>query len=174
LNQLHRVGPAMRAGLDKGDVIIAIDGAEIVDNHGLNFRLAIGSLGATASLDIWRQGRVLTTDLPLELPPRDPAPDVTELNGRHALTGATVANLSPGFNQDAGLDLFAEGVVILRIDRRSPAHRLGLRRGDVIAGVADEPVNGVEELADALYNLPSVWRLEIDRGGRRLGVTIGR
>lgn len=174
LNQVHRVGPARRAGLDKGDVILSIDGAEIVDNHGLNFRLAVGSLGEAAALDVWREGRVLETDLPLELPPRDPPPEVTELEGRHALTGATVGNLSPGFNQDAGLDLFAEGVVILRIGRRSPADRLGLRRGDVIAAVADRSIGSVADLNDALPDIPPVWRLEIDRGGRRLGVTIGR
>ncbi|MGI9416768.1 MAG: Do family serine endopeptidase [Geminicoccaceae bacterium] len=174
LNDVHRAGPARRAGLEQGDVITAVDGAEIVDNHGLNFRLAVGKLGESATLDVWREGRVLTTGLPLELPPRDPAPDVTELDGRHALSGATIANLSPGFNQDAGLDLFAEGVVILRIGRRSPAARLGLRRGDVIASVAEEPIESVAELADALYRLPPAWRLEIDRGGRRLGVTIGQ
>jgi serine protease Do len=174
LSQVHRAGPARRAGLETGDVVMAIEGAEIVDSHGLNFRLAVGALGDSVSLDVWRQGRVLTTDLALELPPRDPSPDVTELGGRTALSGATIANLSPGFNQDAGLDLFAEGVVILRIARRSPADRLGLRRGDVIASVADQDIASVAELNEALYDLPSVWRLEIDRGGRRLGVTIGR
>jgi serine protease Do len=160
--------------LNQGDVILSIDGAEIVDNHGLNFRLAVGNLGDAADLDVWRQGRVFEANLPLELPPRDPPPEVTELDGRHALAGATVANLSPGFNQDAGLDLFAEGVVILRIVRRSPAGRLGLRRGDVIASIADQPIDDVAELTDALYRLPSEWRLEIDRGDRRLGVTIER
>ena len=129
LSQVHRAGPARRAGLETGDVVMAIEGAEIVDSHGLNFRLAVGALGDSVSLDVWRQGRVLTTDLALELPPRDPSPDVTELGGRTALSGATIANLSPGFNQDAGLDLFAEGVVILRIARRSPADRLGLQSG---------------------------------------------
>ena len=65
LNQVHRAGPARRAGLDKGDVILSIDGAEIVDNHGLNFRLAVGSLGDAVALDVWREGRVLETALPL-------------------------------------------------------------------------------------------------------------
>jgi len=174
LNKVHHIGPARRAGLDKGDVILSIDGAEIVDSHGLNFRLAVGSLGESVPLDVWRKGRVLQTDLSLELPPRDPPPDVTELDGRHALAGVTIANLSPGFNQDAGLDLLAEGVVILRIGRRSPADRLGLRRGDVIASVADRPIGSVADLNDSLKDIPSVWRLEIDRGGRLLGVTIGR
>ena len=174
LSEVHRAGPARRSGLEQGDVITAIDGAEIVDKHGLNFRLAVGSLGEPAALDVWRRGRVLGVNLPLELPPRDPPPEVTELDGRHALAGATVANLSPGFNQDAGLDLFAEGVVILRIIRRSPAARLGLRRGDVITNVAEQPIDGVAALTDSLYRLPSVWRLEIDRGGRQLGVTIDR
>jgi len=174
LNDVHRAGPAREAGLEQGDVITAVDGAEIVDKHGLNFRLAVGTLGDAADLDVWRSGRVFTANLQLELPPRDPPPDVTELDDGHALAGATVANLSPGFNQDTGLDLFAEGVVILRILRRSPADRLGLRRGDVITDIADRSIASVAELTDALYRLPSVWRLEIDRGGRRLGVTIER
>lgn len=174
LNQLHQSGPAHRAGLNKGDVILSIDGAEVIDNHGLNFRLAIGKLGDAAALDIWRQGKVVTADLPLELPPRDPPPNVVELDGRHALRGATVANLSPGFNQDTGLDLFAEGVVILRISRRSPADRLGLRRGDAIAIIEGEPITSVGQLENSLDGLPAAWRLEIDRGGRRLGVTIGQ
>lgn len=174
LNQLHRAGPAYRAGLEKGDVILSIDGAEIVDNHGLNFRLAIGELGVAANLDVWRQGKVITADLPLELPPRDPAPDVSELDGPHALRGATVANLSPAFNQDGGLDLLKEGVVILRIARRSSAHRLGLQRGDVVLQIAEQPIMSVAQLKDSLFDLPATWRIEIDRGGRRLGVTIGQ
>ena len=67
-----------------------------------------------------------------------------------------------------------KGSVILRVGRRSPAHRLGLRRGDVIVSIADRALEHVADLNDTLYRLPEVWRLEIDRGGRRLGVTIGR
>lgn len=59
-----------------------------------------------------------------------------------------------------------------KISRRSPADHLGLRRGDIIASIADEPIAGVDQLENSLYRLPRTWRLEIDRGGRRLGVTI--
>jgi serine protease Do len=145
----------------------------VIEGQCLNFRLAVGTLRRTADVEVWRRGKVLGAALPLELPPRTPSPDVSELAGRHALAGATVANLSPGFNQDAGLDLFAEGVVILRISRHSPADRIGLLRGDIIASVADQPIAGVDQLEASLDRLPPAWRLEIERGDRRLGVTIG-
>jgi len=64
--------------------------------------------------------------------------------------------------------------VILRIARRSSAHRLGLQRGDVVLQIAEQPIMSVAQLKDSLFDLPATWRIEIDRGGRRLGVTIGQ
>ncbi len=174
VNRVRADGPAERAGIMQGDVILSIDGSEVVDNGGLNFRLAVGKLGDKARVDLWRRGKIVKVDLPLELPPRTPPPNVAKLDGRHALAGATVANLSPGFNRDAGLDLLAEGVMILKVRRRSPADQVGLRRGDVIVSVADQPIETVAQLRNSVARLPSVWRLEVNRNGRRLGVTIGR
>jgi Do/DeqQ family serine protease len=165
-------GPAARAGLSRGDVILAIGGREVADAKALNFRLALGTPGETAELKVQRNGRGLSLDLPLETPPYQPEPDVGQLEGRHALAGATVANLSPGLNRDLGLDLFSRGVIVLKVDRGSPAARLRLRRGDLIRSIAAEPIDDVAELRAIVGRQPLPWRLEVERGGRQLAVVI--
>jgi hypothetical protein len=109
-----------------------------------------------------------------ETPPYEPPPEVSLLEGRHALAGATVANLSPGLNRDLGLDSFAAGVIVLEENRATPAAQLGLPRGDLIRTVADAPIDEVAELKDIVQQEhPLPWRLEIERAGRKLAVVVG-
>ncbi|HEX6112041.1 MAG TPA: Do family serine endopeptidase, partial [Geminicoccaceae bacterium] len=137
VNQVHPRGPAARAGLEQGDVILAIGGREVPDAKALDFRLAIGEVGASTELQVRRNGTAFSLELPLEIPPYEPAPEVSRIEGRHVLAGATVANLSPGLNRDLGLDLFEAGVIVLKVDRATPAAQLRLRRGDLIRTVAE-------------------------------------
>jgi Do/DeqQ family serine protease len=172
VSQVYPDGPAARAGLAKGDVILAVDGREVQDPQALNFRLAIGSLGADARLDVWRRGARASLALPLETPPYRPEPHTTTLDGRQPLAGATVANLSPGLNKDLDLDLFQRGVVVLKVERGSPAARLRLRRGDLVARVDDQAITDVTQLSAVLRRARPPWRLEVERGGQRLAVVI--
>jgi Do/DeqQ family serine protease len=173
VNQVHPRGPAARAGLQRGDVILAIGGREVPDARTLDFRLAIGEVGGSTELQVRRNGTVFSVELPLETPPYEPAPEVSNLEGRHALAGATVANLSPGLNRDLGVDLFEAGVIVLEVDRATPAAQLRLRQGDLIRIVADEPIEEVAELKAILREHPLPWRLELERAGQRLAVVIG-
>jgi serine protease Do len=173
INQVHPRGPAARAGLARGDVILAIGGREVPDAKALDFRLAIGEVGASTELQVRRNGTAFSVQLPLETPPYEPAPEVSRLEGRHALAGATVANLSPGLNRDLGLDLFESGVIVLKVDAPTPAARLRLRRGDLIRKVAEQPVEDVAQLKTILREWPLPWRLEVERAGRELAVVIG-
>ena len=172
VQEVHPDGPAARAGLTPGDVILAIGGRDVPDAKALNFRLVLGALGETTELEVRRNGQGLNLDLPLEAPPYRPEPDVAQLEGRHPLSGATVANLSPGLNRDLGLDLFTRGAVVLKVERGTPAARLRLRRGDVIRTIAGEPIDDVAELERTISGRPLPWRLEVERGGRQLAVVI--
>jgi Do/DeqQ family serine protease len=172
VSQVHPDGPAARAGLAKGDVVLAVDGAEVVDPRGLNFRLALGEVGEDAELEVWRRGRKMPVRLALETPPYDPPPQTTTLTGRHALSGATVANLSPGLNEELGFDLFRRGVVVLGIERGSDAARLRFRRGDIIVRLAGERISSVERLGAVVRERGLPWQLEVERGGRPLAVVI--
>jgi serine protease Do len=166
-------GPAARAGLRQGDVVLAVDGRAVEDPKALNFRLAIGRLGEDAGLEVWRAGRTLALRLPLETPPYRPTPDPTTLDGRQPLAGATVANLSPGLNKDLGLDLFERGVVVVKVAPRSPAAQLNLLPGDRVTSVDGATIENVRQLTDVLAEARAPWRLEIERAGQRLAVVIG-
>jgi Do/DeqQ family serine protease len=173
VNRVHPDGPAARAGIAKGDVILAVDGREVEDPKALNFRLALGALGKAAKVDVWRRGRKSSLNLPLETPPYRPEPEPTTLTGPQVLAGATVANLSPGLNKDLGLDLFSRGVVVLKVERGSPAAALRLRRGDLVVALADRAIEDVDQLSQVLRTARQPWRLEIEREGQRLAVVIG-
>jgi Do/DeqQ family serine protease len=173
VNQVRPGGPAARAGLAPGDVILAIGGRDLPDATALNFRLALGTIGESTELRVRRDGHALTLDLPLETPPYDPMPEVSYLDRRHAVAGATVANLSPGLNRELGLDLFATGVIVLEVERGTPAAGLRLRRGDLIRTVGEARIDDVARLKAVLAEQPLPWRIEIERAGRRLAVVIG-
>jgi Do/DeqQ family serine protease len=173
VNRVDPDGPAARAGIAKGDVILAVDGRPVEDPKALNFRLAIGTLGKDARLDVWRQGRKTSVSLPLETPPYRPKPQSTTLTGRQMLAGATVANLSPGLDEDLNLDLFKRGVVVLKLAPGSPAADLGLQRGDLVTAVAGQRVESVDQLTRLLGTVRPPWQLEIERAGQRLAVVIG-
>jgi S1-C subfamily serine protease len=110
--------------------------------------------------------------LALETPPYEPPPQRTTLIGRHALAGATVANMSPGLDEEMGFDLFKRGVVVVAIERGSDAARLRFRRGDIILRLGGQEIENVDMLGKIVSELSRPWRLEVERGGRLLQVVI--
>src|SRR5690606_15451304 len=82
-------GPADRAGLQTGDVVLAVNGREVDDPQGLKFRIATGKLGGSATLDIYRKGQRLSLRLPLTEAPESPPRDLTQIAGNNPLSGAT-------------------------------------------------------------------------------------
>ena len=101
----------------------------------------------------------------------DPPRDERELDGRHPLAGAKVANLSPAVAEELGLEEEA-GVVVLDVAPNTPAARIGVRRGDLVIGLNDRRVNSVDGLAKALGASPDGWRLSFQREGQVYNLAI--
>jgi len=166
VSEIFPGGPADKAGLEVGDVVLAIEKKPVVDAAALRFRLAtLGTEGA-AQLDVWRDRKVVALSLPLELPPETPPRDETVLNGRQPLAGVKVANLSPALAEELEMQGAWRGVVILDVDSRSFARRFGFRPGDILAAVNDRQIVSVEELRAALSEPAPTWRIGVSRGGR--------
>ncbi len=172
LSDIHPEGPALRAGLKSGDIIVAVEDQPVFDEEGLRFRIATGVVGGTTKLRVRRPDRIFDVDLFLEHPPEIPARDEHQLRGAHPLAGATVANLSPALAAEMGRDHFDAGVIIRDIASRSPAHRLEFRPGDIVVEVNGQPIEFVSDLREATAAPQPRWNLKVRRAGRIFSLSI--
>ncbi|WP_370867788.1 trypsin-like peptidase domain-containing protein [Brevundimonas sp.] len=163
-------GPGDRADLRLGDVITAIDGAEVNDQGGLNFRIGTREPNETVRVSVLRDGRPLVVDARVQRLPGDADVRGAMVIQSGGLTGAQVLALNPALADSLGGDPFASGVVVGGVASNSYARRgVGLQTGDVIMAVNDRTVTSPQQLA----NLPRGTQLMVERRGQR-GVLVVR
>jgi serine protease Do len=160
-------GPADRAGLREGDVVLSVAGQEVFEPEALRYRPATLDAGEEAALTVLRDGRERRLTARIDYPPETPARRETLLDGPHPLAGATVANLSPALAEELALDPFAEGVVIANAAPGSPASRAGLRRGVAVLAVNGIETDDVAALRSVLEAPAPAYQLHLrDPNGR--------
>ena len=162
-------GPAARAGVARGDVVVSVNGQQVNDPTSLNYAVATMAPGASVNLVVRKAGgadRTLTARL--ATPPDTPAKDQRTLSGQNPFNGATVINLSPAAADQLGLDPFSGvGVVVTGVSGGYAA-RLGLQPGDFIREVNGAPISTVASLAAALATPAQTWSITIERNGQTI------
>jgi Do/DeqQ family serine protease len=163
-------GPGDRADLRMGDVITAIDGAEVNDQGGLNFRVGTREPNETVQVSVLRDGRPLVLDARVQRLPGNADVQGATVIQSGGLTGARVLALNPALADSLGGDPFVSGIVVGGVAPNSYARRgVGLQTGDVIMAVNDRSVTSPQQLA----NLPRGTQLLVERRGQR-GVLVVR
>jgi Do/DeqQ family serine protease len=162
-------GPAAKAGVQRGDVIVSLNGQAVNDPTSLNYAAATLAPGASVSLVVRKAGGAdHTVNARLSTPPDVPPKDERTLTGNNPLNGATVINLSPAAATDLGLDPFAGTGVIVTAITGGYAARLGLQPGDFIRSVNGLPINTVAGLSATIAAPAQSWTLVIERNGQRI------
>lgn len=164
VTDVYAGSPGARAGLRQGDVITAIDGAEVNDQSGLNFRVGTHAPNESVEISVLRDGRPVTLNARVQALPGDADVDRATLIRSGILSGAQVLALNPALADSLGGDPFATGVIIGGVQRGSYANRVGLRGGDIVVAVNGRAVSSVGQLAE----VPRGSELTIDRGGQRI------
>jgi Do/DeqQ family serine protease len=165
VTRVSKDGPAAEAGLEAGDVIVAVDDHEAADARALLYRLTTRGLGGRARLDVQRKGRRLAVDIALRAAPPAGRDDVRNLSGTHPFDGARVANILPAIADELGLDE-EDGVVILSVRPNSRAARIGFSAGDVIEQLGRAKIESVSDLEAALKVRQQVWLVTLRRGNQ--------
>jgi Do/DeqQ family serine protease len=160
--------PAERAGLKPGEVVLAVNGHEVEHPDALGYRLTTAGLGTTVKLTVSDNGAQHEVSLKLERAPESRPKDERQIDGRNPFAGTLVANLSPRLAQDLQMSPELQGVVIEDIARGSPAARFGFAPRDIIVNVNGTDIDSTERLQTVIDGNPDLWRIEIERDGRRI------
>jgi Do/DeqQ family serine protease len=168
INEILPQGPADRAGLEKGDVILSVDGTPINDDSGLRFKLATLRKGEEVAIRYFREGSERTVNVETDIPQESPERDERKIRGMNPFDGATIVNMSPALGDELGFDPFISGVMVLKIERGSAANYNRLRPGDFLIGLNEEDIISTRQFESLLETVDPEegWDLSIDRNGR--------
>jgi serine protease Do len=143
-------GPAAKAGIERGDIILEMNGQAVDGPDDLSVRIAETAPGSTVQLKIARNGQKREISVTLgELAEKTETSANGEASGT-ALQGVQVQDLTPAVAQELGIARTTRGVVITSVDPASAAAAADLERGDVIREVNRKPVRNVKEYTEAL------------------------
>lgn len=168
-------GPAAKAGLKTGDIILGVNGAEVKDSADLLQKIASLAPGDKVTLDIWRSGKTISANLVLGERGADVADsgnDSSRSDGSGAASAENALGISvrPLTNDEAAsLGLPPnQGLAILKVKPGESAAESGLRSGDVIISANLMPVNNAQSLGKILKDAQNKGAvlLQINRRGQ--------
>jgi serine protease Do len=151
VNEVFEKDPAALAGIKAGDVIVRIDGAVVDSPNKLSRLIATLTPGATAKIEVVRDLKHLTIDVPLT-ERRDTAviasiPQPEETAG--VRLGLDLQDLTAALAERFKLRE-SKGVLIAKVEPNSLAQAEGLREGDLIKEVNRMEVSTVGEFRSAI------------------------
>ena len=163
-------GPAQLSGVERGDVILEINGKVVNDSNELRNTVAMMQPGEAVQLKISRNGSTRDISVKLgELPvSKQEAQNQPEGASKDALEGISVESLNAETAKQLELPESTKGVVVTGIDPSSPKAESGLRKGDVIQEVNHQRVHNVAEFEQAMHKSGNSALLLVNRGGTTL------
>jgi len=147
---------AAAAGLKAGDVIVQINGKPIHSDNELRNAEGLAPIGSNIELQLLRDGKPLTLNLRLAAESLMTA-DGAALDAR--LQGAELSDAGERVRRE-GL----AGVSINRVTAASAAAKTGLKAGDLIIGINQVDIGGLNDLMLAFARHPRQVLLSVVRG----------
>jgi serine protease Do len=151
-------GPAAKAGVEAGDVILKFDGKEITNSADLPVRVANLRPGVSVKLEVLRKGATKQFDVTLGKLGNAVVGAVEPGTQSRGRLGLMVRPLTPEERQQVG-----DGIGLLVENVAGPAAQAGIRPGDLIIAMDGTPVTSAKQLSEL-----------VARAGRRIALLVQR
>ncbi|CAN7646113.1 Do family serine endopeptidase [Rhizobium sp. LjRoot30] len=173
--------PGLKAGIQKGDVITAVNGETVKDPRDLARRIGAIAPGAKVEISLWREGKAQSVTVELGSLPNDqkqasaedaqkPAEDdATSAEKSLAALGLTVAPAEDG-----------KGVTIVSVDPDSDAADKGLKQGEKITSVNNKEVTSADDVTKIINQAAkdgrkkALFQIETQNGNRFTALSIDK
>jgi serine protease Do len=154
--------PAAKSNLKVGDLILGFDGQPVKEMRDFPRMVAQTEVGRDVVLDVWRDGKSQKikvsigespdTITPEALKPSDSSSDKPENPGRRSreVLGMQLGKPDAALRQEFGLESSIKGLVVMSVQPQSPAWQQGVRVGDVLTKLNEEPLASPDDLVEKL------------------------
>jgi serine protease Do len=146
--------PASKSDLKPSDVIVSVDGSQVVTPQQLRASIRGKKIGQPVTFDVFRKDKLIK----VEVSPGEwvqPAAVATKARNNSAPEtnpaglGLTVQALTPELASQFGTES-TDGVLIASVEKDSPAARKGLHQGDIVTSVDHQGVTTPKQFHEAL------------------------
>lgn len=184
VGQVVKDGPAERAGLKKGDVILRVNGNAIKDSRDLTRTIGAAAVGSMAKIEFLRDGA--RKNLSVKLDERDEnvargtvtpdsGPALRSDGVKQAALKIKVRALSNGDRTRLNKGAAETGLIITDVEEDSALARKGVQENDLILRAGDRATASPADLDAAVTKALAANRpllLEIERNGQSLFVGV--
>jgi serine protease Do len=158
-------GPADKAGIQAGDVIVEFNGVKINEVRDLTKTVAATRIGATAPVKFIRRGQEQSARITvgeLEEAEKSGVLDSDERSSSPQETmdslGLALGALTPQLRKEYGIPEAVQGVAIIDVARGSAAAANGIQPGDVVVEVNQQRVTTAKEIGDKVEEMKKAGR----------------
>ena len=173
--------PAERAGIQSGDVVVEYDGQPIGKIETLPALVQRTVPGKEVAVVVWRDGERISLDVTVgemggQIASTLPY-DGDDVSGDNPSIGMAISELDPELRSQLNIDEGVEGVVIVDLMPDSAADLAGLRPGDVIKSLNQQPITTVQEFEQMIKTISDSGSdkvlVHIDRNGSKQFTVVG-
>jgi serine protease Do len=162
-------GPAAKAGLQPGDIVVSFDGKKMANANQLRNAVAATDPNTASKLEIYRDGNRRTLTVSIGVLDSDQICSARPGSVSNNELGMNVETLTPEVARELGYDRDTRGVVVTQVDPSGLAARVGIRPGDMVVSVGGTPIQSLADFRQALQDrdVEAGIRMQIQRDGVR-------